>query len=430
MAQGKIKGFINKVIAGSEKAEGYARGTLPSNRWELFWDILKGRFGKLIIINLLIAIFLIPLILLILMRIVGMTNMGASYPFSMPFGTGYGAPISMAGYPEAVTFNIDLIILMFLPLTFFVASLGISGGAYVIRNMVWTEGIFVANDFWRGIKQNWKQMAVIFLIYSLVFYVTVIGVELSNRVIALGATNSWIYVVTKVLAIIILVIYSIVTLHMVSMSVTYDLKFKHLLKNALIFTIGLPIHNIFFVAVGLVFAWLTLFGGSLAGVGLVLLLVFGISFFLLVWTDYCHWIYDRFVNDKVKGAQKNRGIYEKVKGSDSEALKKYREQVDMTSSSVLAKRPIKPITDEELAIAELPTSFNRSDIHKLRESKEVIYEDNKRYIEERRNDPRFAEFFAERDGKPTPQNPDEAERQKRIEKAKRELAKRDRKKKK
>ena len=430
MAQGKIKGFINKVIAGSEKAEGYARGTLPSNRWELFWDILKGRFGKLVIVNLLVAIFLIPLILLIFMRSVGMSNMGAAYPFSAPFGTGYGAPISMAGFPEAVIFNIDLVIFMFLPIAMFIASLGFSGGAYVIRNMVWTEGVFVANDFWRGIKQNWKQMAAIFLIYSLVFYVTVIGVELSNRVIALGAANSWIYVVTKVLAIIVLVFYSIMTLHMVSMSVTYNLKFKHLLKNSLIFTIGLPIHNVFFIAVGLAFVWLALFGGSLAGIGLVLLLVFGISFFLLIWTDYCQWIYDNFVNDKVKGAQKNRGIYEKVKGSDSEALKKYKEQIDYNTSSVLSKRPIKPITDDELTIAELPTSFNRNDIEKLRQSKEAIYEDNKRYIEERRNDPRFKEFFEEKDGKTTTQSPDDIERQKRIEKAKRELAKRDRKKKK
>ena len=35
-------------------------------------------------------------------------------------------------------------------------AIGISGGAYVMRNMVWTEGIFVANDFWRGVKLNYK----------------------------------------------------------------------------------------------------------------------------------------------------------------------------------------------------------------------------------------------------------------------------------
>lgn len=41
-----------------------------------------------------------------------------------------------------------------MPLAAVIAAIGVAGGAYVIRNMVWTEGIFVANDFWRGIKQN------------------------------------------------------------------------------------------------------------------------------------------------------------------------------------------------------------------------------------------------------------------------------------
>ena len=63
MAQNKKKGggLINRLMLGKEKSEGYARSTLPSNRWELFWDILKGRLGKLVIINLLMVLFLIPL---------------------------------------------------------------------------------------------------------------------------------------------------------------------------------------------------------------------------------------------------------------------------------------------------------------------------------------------------------------------------------
>jgi len=40
----KRKGLFDKLIMGSEKSEGYARASLPSNRWELFWDILKSRF--------------------------------------------------------------------------------------------------------------------------------------------------------------------------------------------------------------------------------------------------------------------------------------------------------------------------------------------------------------------------------------------------
>ena len=58
-------GFYNRILLGKEKSEDYARNTLPSNRWELFWDILKGRFTKLIGVNLLMILFFLPLFFLL-----------------------------------------------------------------------------------------------------------------------------------------------------------------------------------------------------------------------------------------------------------------------------------------------------------------------------------------------------------------------------
>ena len=122
-------------------------------------------------------------------------------------------------------------------------------------------------------------------------------------------------------------------------------------------------------------------------IGIILLILFGFSLILLIWTDFCQWSYDRFINDKVPGAQKNRGIYEKIKESDAGALKQYREQMAMVARSSLNNKPIKPITDDDLKLEELPTSFNRNDILKLNESKQAIYEDHARYVEEHKNDP-------------------------------------------
>ncbi|MBO5068558.1 MAG: hypothetical protein J6C62_09230, partial [Clostridia bacterium] len=136
-------------------------------------------------------------------------------------------------------------------------------------------------------------------------------------------------------------------------------------------------------------------------------------------TDYSQWIYDRYVNDKVPGAQKNRGIYEKIKESDSAALRQYSQQIALTQRSSLNSKPIKPITDDELKVAELPTSFNRSDLEKLRASKQAIYEDHARYVEEHKNDPEFQPTEAELQAKKNSE-----EREKRIEKAKKELSKR------
>jgi hypothetical protein len=146
---------------------------------------------------------------------------------------------------------------------------------------------------------------------------------------------------------------------------------------------------------------------------------------MLVWTIYCGWLFDRYLNPKIKGAKTNRGIYEKVKKDSSEAVKKYKEQMEIASSmSGLSSKPIKPITDEEITLAELPQSFSRKDIETLNASRQAIYDDNEKYIAEHMNDERFLKA---KETKQAVENAD-AERQKRIEKAKKELSKRNKKK--
>lgn len=419
MAQKKKGGFINRLMLGKEKSEGYARASLPSNRWELFWDIFKGRFGKLFVINLLVLLFFIPLILLIYFRYVALVNLGSAYPFSMGFGIGYQAPNSLVGLSESIIYSVNTFVYLFMPIACIIAGIGIAGGAYVVRNMVWTEGIFVSNDFWRGIKQNYKQILVIALVFSLVFYASIVSASLSQYAMTIKAGPTWIFKVSEVLSYIVLAFFSIMTLHMITMCVTYEFKFRHLLKNSFLFTLALLPQNLFFAFLGSIPFLLLFLGSSLFIVGVIVVFILGFSLLLLVWTNYSQWAFDRFVNDKVEGAQKNRGIYEKVKESDSKALKQYREQLALASRSSLNNKPIKPITDDELKVADLPTSFNRNDLEKLRESKQAIYDDHAKYVEEHKNDPEFA--LTEQDKE---KDKLEEERQKRIEKAKKELSKR------
>lgn len=419
MANKKKGGLINRILMGSEKSEGYARASLPSNRWELFWDIFKGRFWKLVIINLLVLLFCIPMIALFYFRSGSIAVYGTMYPFAQGFGVGYQAPASMAGLAEDIVFSANLWVYLLFPIAALIAAVGIAGGAYVIRNMVWTEGIFVANDFWRGVKQNFKQLAAVALLFSLVFYISNVSLARCEQIIARGADHKWIFYVSQVLTYIFIAVFSIMTLHMITMSVTYELKLKNLIKNSFLFSIGLLPQNLFFIFLGVLPFLLITFGSFFMPIGIILVLFIAFALFLLIWTDFCQWAYDRFINDKVPGAQKNRGIYEKVKESNSEALKKYREQVALTSRSSLNSKPIKPITDDELQIAELPQSFNRDDILKLNESKRILIEDHERYVEEHINDPEFKEAELSPEAKKK-----EEETRKKIEAAKKELKKR------
>lgn len=421
MAKKNKRGFLDKLMMGSEKSEDFARASLPSNRWELFWDIFKGRFWKLVLINLLVLLFTLPLIAMLIFRYVAVINYGMVYPFSQSFGIGYGALPTMVGAAESIEVSVNLTMLLFSPIAFMFLALGLAGGAYVIRNMVWTEGIFVANDFWRGIKKNFKQLLLVMIVYSVVFYLAILSISLCNRSIAYGTSPVWIYKLAKIFSYVLLIAFSVMTLHMITMSVTYKLKFRHLVKNSFKFTIGLLPNNALFCALALIPFLLLLFDGFLMVIGIILLLLFGFSYCLLVWTNYCQWSYDKFINDKVSGAQKRKGMYEKVKADNEGALKKYKEQLALTARSSLNSKPIKPITDDEMTIVELPTSFSRKDIEKLNESKQVLYDDHAKYVEMHMGDEKFKMTEAEQKAEEQ-----RKEREKRIAKAKKELAKRNR----
>lgn len=385
----RISKLINKMLIGNEKSEDFARSTLPSNRWELFWDIFKSSFGKLILINLLILLFFVPVILLVYYRKVVEENYGAMYPFAQVFGVGYQAPISVQGFMESIAYNSNMIVFVLLPVVMLIASIGISGGAYTIRNMVWTEGVFVANDFWKGIKQNFKQIVVIALLYSLVFYITTMSSSLARFKISEGGEMVWMFYILEILSYFILLYYSLMTLHMITLSVTYELKIIQIIRNSFYFTLAFLPQSIFFaIIVILPFALIFL----LKSLELLLIVIIiadilvGFSFAFLVWTNFAQWSFDNFINDKIPGAKKNRGIYEKYKAQNNQ--KTVLDYKVLTRNS-LNSRPIKPITDEEIQLMELPQAFSREDLEKLSKNKEEIYADNRSYIEEHKNDERY-----------------------------------------
>lgn len=167
MAQEK-KGLIARMLEGKEKSEEYARSTLPTNRWQLFWDIFKGNFGKIFKVNLLILIFFIPIIAIFIFRFVMDQSNGITYPFGSNLTVGYPAQPSIVGFSEMLLMQTDAIMYGAIAVASFIAAVGLSGGMYVIRNMVWTEGIFVANDFWRGVKLNFWNALQAALFFSLI----------------------------------------------------------------------------------------------------------------------------------------------------------------------------------------------------------------------------------------------------------------------
>ena len=411
MAEQK-KGLITRLLEGKEKSEEYARSTLPTNRWQLFWDIFKGNFGKIVKVNLLILLFMLPAAAVVVFRLMLNTSNGVSYPFGASLGVGYPAMPSVIGLSESLTVQSDLFTYLTLMVASLIAAVGISGGMYVVRNMVWTEGIFVANDFWRGVKLNYKnalQTALFFLaVLTLCSYmINSTDLLLIADPSISGFRRGWLNV-SRVISYVTIFFAALMSLWMLALGVNYELKFFTMFRNAFLLTIGTFPQTVFFAFLALLPFFLLMIGGGglFTIIAVVMMLLFSFAYLLLVWLDYAQWAFDKFINPKIEGAKVGRGIYSKADGSstaynvgESAASIEYKRQLLAAGKSDLVARPIKPI-DDSLQVYELPPSFTRSDLQRLRESKQHIAEDTEAYAEEHKNDLRYVEYnkqFAERE---------------------------------
>lgn len=375
------KGFLTKLIEGPERSEDYARSTLPTNRWELGWDVFKNNMGKLFGLNLLTLLFLIPMILLLVLRYMTKVANTVTYPFSQNMG-GLSYPFypNTAGLESQLTFALNTELFKYLIVGIAVGAVAISGGFYVMRNLVWAEGVMVTSDFFKGVKQNYFVVFFSLLFYAVIMVVSVLSIDMASMMIANNEGIAWLLVIAQVITYLIMALATIMVMFMITLGINYKLSFLNLIRNAFILTIALIPTNIFFVLFSAVWFIIMFLGFQLFTVlGIVLCFIWGFSLFMLVWTNYSHWVFDKFINDKVPGAKKNRGIYKNnADGDDGENV--------VFEGSKYKDKHVKPITDYDVEIYELPTSFSRKDLEKLEETKQAMRKDSDQYAEEHKDD--------------------------------------------
>ena len=398
MAQQK-KGFIARMLEGKERSEEYARTTLPTNRWQLFFDIFKGNFGKIVKVNLLTLLFCVPMLAVIIFSNLFSQVNGQLYPFGSNLGGGYPAYPNIDGMAEMITLQSGLVTYGAIALSAFIASVGLAGGMYVVRNMVWTEGVFVANDFWRGVKLNYKNALQTALFFTLILFIATSLINLADFSMVINVDMSkfervWL-TISKVVSYFIIALAAMMSFWMISLGVNYTQGFFRLIKNSLLIVFGTLPQTIFFGALALLPFILFLLNGQLFTViGIIVVFLFGFAYALLVWLDFSQWVFDKYLNPKIEGAKVGRGIYNKNGDEEvdqSAAEKEYQRALIALGKSQLSARPMKPI-DDGLEVYELPTSFTREDLAKLRKSKEDIFEDTAAYEEEHKNDERYVEY--------------------------------------
>ncbi|MBQ3064616.1 MAG: DUF624 domain-containing protein [Clostridia bacterium] len=158
------------------------------------------------------------------------------------------------------------------------------GTAYIIRNMLKSEPIFLLSDFFYAIRRNWKQALVFgmmdfaicaLLVYDVIFFYYNIGSFFSN--------------VCFYVSLFIAFLYFIMRFYIYPMMVTFDLSIFKMIKNAFIFAIVGIKRNILAVlgmVLFLVLCYALLLTYVPLGLLTPILLIFGTLAFIAIYAAY------------------------------------------------------------------------------------------------------------------------------------------------
>lgn len=272
-----------RVGRGVEKGEVYRTPGLRG-----FFRAYKDSFGKLLSVNLLTVFGNFPLLFLIFI-LTGVTQIDYYAPMSDMFPGLYGVflidgtatPATMSLYGIEGIFVLANTSTVWTWICLGIACLAVftfgcvnAGCAYILRNLVTGDPVFVWTDFVSVIRQNKKQaffygifdaILMVLIPYNLYYYIT------SGNI---GFLNSFLFWMTVVVEILYLFMRRYIYLQMV----TFDLPIKKQIKNAFIMAfVGIK-RNILALlgsACLLILELLCLFsfGGALLSVGVILPLI-------------------------------------------------------------------------------------------------------------------------------------------------------------
>lgn len=191
-----------------EVKKDFNESNMPHNRIEVFKDIVFNRSSTLFSLGLMILLFSIPLILALLF-----SNMALS-------------SLDLSEYSDE-KYNEFLLLIntknLFSLIGIMVLSLGLSGAYKIIRMLIWQEGIFFINDFFKGIKQNFKG-----------FLLTGFFIGLLNMVCQYLYYNFKITEYAFMASMIVSIFFIPTVLFILNQSTIYNLKYKEKFKNALL----------------------------------------------------------------------------------------------------------------------------------------------------------------------------------------------------
>ena len=369
--QNTDKEFLKGQSGLTDKSgvDGYFRPEHGVNRWSLGTQLIMGNFLQTIGLNFLMLIFVAPVLVLAFMRYYSIAQAAQGSPFTANMGIGYFPIVNMVGLEETILYNANFKFFIWLPVAAIWLSVGLSGGMYLMRNLAWGENVTIVKGFIKGVKKNFVPMLIETVLYAVVLSASAIMISYLDREMAVIGTI-WYLTVSKIALYVLIALATLHFMSMISLIVTYKGSFFALFKNALILSTVLSPINAIFAGFALLPFILLLFQGTIS-FGIMIVLMLGGTFFLVVWTLYNQWVYEKFLDQRVeryKASQEEQQEHENRKKLATEANKQNGYVAVGEKPSALAG--VKAVTDYEVGLTAIEGAFTRDSIVKAEQEKQ------------------------------------------------------------
>lgn len=266
-----------------------------------FFITLKENFGKIVTVNIIFVLCNFPAIFLVAV-LSGLTKDSTLLPLNDSFqningllsASGDFSPhmlttLAIEGlqYENLVSTAWTYVFYCIGGLTLFTFGPVNAGTAYILRNLVSGEPVFVWSDFIYALKRNWKQ--------ALPFGIIDIGIFaiLSWNIYTMFSSENFLTSLFFWTSVVIFILYFFMRYYMYVQMVTFDLSVFKMIKNSLIFTlVGLKRNIVALLGMIICLALEVLFlfglGGLLLPIAVAapLALLFSLFAFMKVYASY------------------------------------------------------------------------------------------------------------------------------------------------
>ena len=260
--------------------------TLPHNRKEVFFDLLRNRKMALFSLSCFTFLFFIPLAVDL-------------FYFNLLESIAIGD-----GKSDTLFSLIFYSMLIMIP-CMIVGFVGLAGTFYVAKKMVWQEGTMVAVDFFKGIKDNWRQAIINGVVFALILFGLVVG---SSYLLIMSPSPVLKGMGIGAIIAVFIIIGIVLALNNTQM-VYYENPYLITTKNSFCF-LGLlhwKVFLLFVLSTGGVIA-LACFNLITLAIGLFLFAALN-SVVVIIYTLLAHGAFDKYINQEHYPEMVGKGLY-------------------------------------------------------------------------------------------------------------------------